>query len=41
MTLGAYPELLVLGYLRNQRLVDRLPTPSSPSPSTGTSAPPR
>jgi FdhD protein len=23
MTLGAYPELLVLGYLRNQRLVDR------------------
>jgi FdhD protein len=24
MTLGAYPELLVLGYLRNQRLVERL-----------------
>lgn len=24
MTLGAYPELLVLGYLRNQRLVQRL-----------------
>lgn len=24
MTLGAYPELLVLGYLRNQRLIDRL-----------------
>ena len=23
MTLGAFPELLVLGYLRNQRLVDR------------------
>ena len=23
MTLGAAPELLVLGYLRNQRLVDR------------------
>jgi FdhD protein len=24
MTLGAMPELLVLGYLRNQRLIDRL-----------------
>jgi FdhD protein len=24
MTLGAYPELLVLGYLRNQRLIERL-----------------
>lgn len=24
MTLGAYPELLVLGYLRNQRLIDGL-----------------
>ena len=24
MTLGAFPELLVLGYLRNQRLIDRV-----------------
>lgn len=24
MTLGAYPELLVLGYLRNQRLIEKL-----------------
>ena len=24
MTLGAIPELLVLGYLRNQRLIDRV-----------------
>ena len=39
MTLGAAPELLVLGYLRNQRLVDRCAT-STRSPSTGTSTPP-
>jgi formate dehydrogenase assembly factor FdhD len=40
MTLGASPELLVLGYLRNQRLMDSVPR-SPRSPSTGTSTPPR
>ena len=40
MTLGAAPELLVLGYLRNQRLVDAS-TRSTRSPSTGTSTPRR
>ena len=41
MTLGAAPELLVLGYLRNQRLVDARRRRSIRSPSTGTSTPRR
>ena len=39
MTLGAAPELLVLGYLRNQRLVESRRRDRRRSPSTGTSAP--
>ena len=40
MTLGAHPELLVLGFLRNQRLVRSAWTRSSPSRSIGTWVPP-
>jgi formate dehydrogenase assembly factor FdhD len=40
MTLGAHPEWLVLGYLRNQRLVRRS-TRSSRSRSTGRCPAPR